>query len=110
MRNIGLPTGWTKRFKQQIVLWSIVGVSPLMLFLNRASDVPEGVSHIAMLSGALWVVAGGTYIVTHRPSPAWEKMSERESLAVGVLMALVAALIAFNGVEMFVRYGHAAGR
>jgi len=103
MRDTQHPTGWSNRFRYYAALYAVVGVSPMLLFLRRASDVPPIVLGTACAFGLGVVGAGVWYVLTHRTVSLKEIMSERERWILGVEIAFVLALIAFNVFKQLAR-------
>ncbi len=101
MKDAGPAPAWTNKFKRQIVLIGMIGISPSVLFLARASDVPRSVLVSFQFVCVVALGFGAWYLFGSGARPSNEKMTDREWwIAVSALVAVL-TLIAFNAYKIY---------
>jgi hypothetical protein len=104
MREIGNLFGWTPRFQRMFALWMLIGVSPVITVVQRVSDVtPSAKAAVTAVTCGIGAVAACWCIWNIVPATSEEPMRERESVALGLLVAFDLTLITYSAWYHFFR-------
>lgn len=96
MRDAGPAPGWSNKFKRQIVLIAMIGISPMMGFLSHASDVPRALVSSLCAAGFVALGIGAWYLFGPRARLSEEPMTARERWISIVALTALMTLIAFD--------------
>lgn len=101
MQYVRTSSGWSVRFKRQLVSWTIMAATPLLQLVSHFSSLPKPVIFRMSIASFALILLGCAYVFKNLTSKPEPPMSRRESCILGSLLTVVLALSIANGYFLF---------